>query len=543
MKRFKTGAWIQIHKVKGVILLKWQRGEGRRIGQAIKNCGILFIWMVKYLTDLVRMEGINKTFPGVNALKNVIFDIRSGEVHAMLGENGAGKSTLMKVLAGVYVCDSGKILFKGQEVNITQPKDAQKLGINIIHQEFSLFPDLSVAENIFIGREPRNKAFNFVIKEKELMKKTKEILESINLDIDPSMLVKDLSVAQQQMVEIARVVSMNSEVIVMDEPTAALTEKEVEELFRVILQLKKSGVGIVYISHRLEELKRIADRVTVMRDGQYIKTVEYNEDCLEDLIAAMVGRSLAKKFPAHHGTPRGDVILEVDRLTTGKFLEINNFKLYEGEILGIYGLVGAGRTEFARAIFGADKSVNDIKIHKQMVHIKNPRDAIRCGIGYLTEDRKRDGLALGLSVEDNIVLANLPDLCKAGVVDSSQCEKLANKYVDELRIKTPNLAQKAKFLSGGNQQKVILAKWLCRQAKVLIFDEPTRGIDVGAKFEVYELMNKLVASGVGVIMISSELPEILGMSDRIVVMHNGRFTGEVARNEATQEILLSYAVS
>jgi len=489
------------------------------------------------------MEGIYKTFPGVKALTNVNFDIRSSEVHAMLGENGAGKSTLMKVLTGVYSCDSGKILFKGQEVSINQPKDAQQLGISIIHQEFSLFPHLSVAENIFIGREPRNKILNFVIMENELKKKTKEILQSIHLDIDPDTVVKDLSVAQQQMVEIARVLSMNSEVIVMDEPTAALTEREVEELFRVIKQLKKRGVGIVYISHRLEELKHIADRVTVMRDGRHIKTVDYDESCLDDLIAAMVGRSLDEKFPPHHSALRGKAILEVDRLVSKEFLDVENFKLYEGEILGIYGLVGAGRTEFARALFGADQTeIREIRVHGEKIIIKNPRDAIKFGIGYLTEDRKKNGLALGLSVEDNIILANVLELSKFGVVDSKKSNSLADKYVDDLKIKTPSLKQKVKFLSGGNQQKIIIAKWLCRQAKVLIFDEPTRGIDIVAKFEVYELMNKLVASGVGVIMISSELPEILGMSDRILVMHDGRFTGEVSRTEATQEKLLYYAV-
>ncbi|MDF2635975.1 MAG: Monosaccharide-transporting ATPase [Pelosinus sp.] len=495
------------------------------------------------MNELVKMEGIYKTFPGVKALTNVSFDIRSGEVHAMLGENGAGKSTLMKVLTGVYSCDSGKIHFKGQEVNIHQPKDAQKLGISIIHQEFSLFPHLSVAENIFIGREPRNQILKFVIMEKELKTKTKELLETVHLDIDPDTLVKDLSVAQQQMVEIARVLSMNSEVIVMDEPTAALTEREVKELFRVINQLKKRGVGIVYISHRLEELKHIADRVTVMRDGHYIKTVDYDESCLGDLIAAMVGRSLDDKFPVHHNVAAGKVILEVDRLVSKGVLNIQNFKLCEGEIVGIYGLVGAGRTEFARALFGADKSeIGGIKIHGEKVIIKNPRDAIRHGIGYLTEDRKRDGLALGLSVEDNIILANLMNVCKFGIVDRNKSKNLSNQYVADLKIKTPNLKQRAKFLSGGNQQKIIIAKWLCRQAKVLIFDEPTRGIDIGAKIEVYELMNKLVVAGVGVIMISSELPEILGMSDRILVMHDGRFTGEVNKKDATQEKLLHYAV-
>jgi ribose transport system ATP-binding protein len=498
---------------------------------------------VKYLAELVEMKNIYKTFPGVKALTDVSFDVRKGELHAMLGENGAGKSTLMKVLTGVYTCDSGKIIFKGEEVSIKKPKDAQILGINIIHQEFSLFPDLSVAENIFIGREPRNKVFNFVIMGNELKKKTTEILKSLHLNIDPDTLVKNLSVAQQQMVEIARVLSMNSEVVVMDEPTAALTEKEVEELFRVIKELKSRGIGIVYISHRLEELKHIADRVTVMRDGRYIKTVDYDESLLEDLIASMVGRSLEEKFPPHHSVARGKVILEVEHMVSKTIQNIKDFKLYEGEILGIYGLVGAGRTEFARALFGADETAAmSVKIHGENVKIKNPRDAIKNGIGYLTEDRKRDGLALGLSVADNMVLANIPKLCRMGVVNAKECREIAERYTADLKIKTPSLEQKAKFLSGGNQQKVILAKWLCRKSHVLIFDEPTRGIDVGAKFEVYELMNKLVASGVGVIMISSELPEVLGMSDRILVMRGGRITGEAMRDVATEENLLARAV-
>jgi len=495
------------------------------------------------LADLVKMENIYKTFPGVKALTNVNFDIRKGELHAMIGENGAGKSTLMKILTGVYNCDSGKIIFKGKEVKISQPKDAQNLGINIIHQEFSLFPHLSVAENIFISREPRNKIFNFIIKKKELNKIAKDILESLHLDIEPETLAKDLSVAQQQMIEIARVLSMNSEIVIMDEPTAALTEKEVDELFRIIKELKTRGIGIVYISHRLEELKHIANRVTVMRDGQYIKTVNYDESLLEDLIASMVGRSLEEKFPPHHNAIRGKVILEVEHMSSKTIHDIKDFKLFEGEILGIYGLVGAGRTEFARALFGADKTdIIEVKIHGKNVKIKSPRDAIKSGIGYLTEDRKRDGLALGLSVEENMVLANIPELCTMGVINEEKCRILGEKYTAELKIKTPSLAQKAKFLSGGNQQKIILAKWLCRKSHVLIFDEPTRGIDVGAKFEVYELMNKLVKSGVGVIMISSELPEILGMSDRILVMRGGRFTGESMREGATQERLLTHAV-
>lgn len=489
------------------------------------------------------MNGIVKNFPGVKALKNVSFTLRKGEVHAMLGENGAGKSTLMKILTGVYVADEGHITYKGKEVNIHNPKDAQKLGINMIHQELSLFPDLTVEENVFIGREPRKKLLPFVVDDKALRRKTKEILDSMDLAIEADILAGGLSTAQQQMVEIARVLSMDSDVIVMDEPTAALTEKEVLELFRVIKELKQRGVGIVYISHRLEELKHIADRVTVMRDGQYIKTVDYDETKLASLVADMVGRSLDEKFPPHHKTGSGKALLEIEKLATKGFLDISNFTLREGEILGIYGLMGAGRTEFARALFGADDTeVSKVKIHGERVNIKNPQDAIRVGLGYLTEDRKRDGLALGLSVKDNIVLSNLMEVSDFGVLNDNKIEKISIKYSNDLKIKTPSLNQKAQFLSGGNQQKIILAKWLCRKSKVLIFDEPTRGIDVGAKFEVYELMNRLIESGVGVIMISSELPEILGMSDRIMVMHDGHFTGEFDREDATQEKLLAYAI-
>lgn len=491
---------------------------------------------------LLAMEGINKSFPGVKALKDVRFDLRSGEVHALIGENGAGKSTLMKILTGSYIADSGTIKINGKTVDIKTPKMAQDLGINIIHQEIHLFPDLSVAENIFIGCEPRLKGANSIIDWTTIKKRAREILDSINLKVDVDELAGRLSVAQQQMVAIARILAMKSKIVIMDEPTATLADAEVKELFRIIDMLKSQGVGIIYISHRLEELAVMADRVTVLRDGAYIKTLEYKDTSIEELISLMVGRKLEDQFPAHNAKA-GKTLLEVKRLKTAEGLDISGFELREGEILGIYGLVGAGRTEFARALFGADKSTEyDVRLNGQKINVKTPLDAVKYGIGYITEDRKGEGLALNMNVEFNVNLANIPSVSRLGVVNDKKCCEIARYYVKDLKIKTPSIEQLAKHLSGGNQQKVILAKWLSRNVQIIIFDEPTRGIDVGAKKEVYNLINRLVESGVGVIVISSELPEILGISDRIMVMRDMKFTCDLTRAEATQEKLLSYAI-
>lgn len=491
---------------------------------------------------LLRMEGIYKGFPGVQALSNVRFELRSGEVLALIGENGAGKSTLMKVLSGIYKKDAGSIIYKGKEVEISSPKAAQDLGISIIHQELNLMPHLTIAQNIFIGREPRKK-IKLLLNEKEINEKTKKLFADMHLDLDPRTKISDLTVAKQQMVEIAKALSFNSEVLVMDEPTAALTESEIEELFRFINRLRDQGVGIVYISHRMEELKKISDRVTVMRDGGYVDTVVTKETTIDQIINMMVGRVIYETSREIIGTVGNEVVLEVKNLNRGNSIKDVSFNLKKGEILGFAGLMGAGRTEVARAIFGADGiDSGEIYVLGQKVHIKSPKDAVSHGIGYLSEDRKRYGLALGMDVETNIVLATFKRFVGIfGWVNTSGIRAKAESYVESLRIKTPGVKQKVKNLSGGNQQKVVIGKWLTRDCNILIFDEPTRGIDVGAKSEIYKLLTELVKEGKSIIMISSELPEILRMSERIIVMCEGRITGELSIAEATQEGIMKFA--
>lgn len=490
----------------------------------------------------LQMSHITKRFPGVLALSNVDFALRKGEVHALLGENGAGKSTLMKILSGVYQPDEGDIIFEGQPVTFANPLSAQSAGITIIHQEFNLFPELTVEENIFIGREfCKNNRWR--LDEKQQRQAAIDILQKLNLNISPETLVADLTVAQQQMVEIAKAISVNAKILIMDEPTAALTETEIDSLFQVTRLLKEQGTGIVYISHRLEELALIADRATVMRDGQFIATVDYDAVKISDLIAMMVGRDLGNIYPRREPLAQRKPVLEVSGLTRNGVLNNIDFTLYQGEILGFAGLMGAGRTELARAIFGADPiDGGTLKLNGNVTVIKDIPDAIKQGISYLTEDRKKEGLALGLSVERNIMLGNYPEYSdRYGNVDSKRCQKTSEERVKALRIKTPHLEQAALNLSGGNQQKIIIARWVCKDTDILIFDEPTRGIDVGAKLEIYELMNRLVAKGKSIIMISSELPEVLGMCDRILVMRNGRITGELASDDATQEKIMQYA--
>ena len=490
----------------------------------------------------LQMSHITKRFPGVLALSNVDFALRKGEVHALLGENGAGKSTLMKILSGVYQPDEGDIIFEGQSVSFANPLSAQSAGITIIHQEFNLFPELTVEENIFIGREfCKNNRWR--LDEKQQRQAAIDILQKLNLNISPETLVADLTVAQQQMVEIAKAISVNAKILIMDEPTAALTETEIDSLFQVTRLLKEQGTGIVYISHRLEELALIADRATVMRDGQFIATVDYDAVKISDLIAMMVGRDLGNIYPRRGPLAQRKPVLEVSGLTRNGVLNNIYFTLYQGEILGFAGLMGAGRTELARAIFGADPiDGGTLKLNGKVTVIKDIPDAIQQGISYLTEDRKKEGLALGLSVERNIMLGNYPEYSdRYGNVDSKRCQKTSEEQVKALRIKTPHLEQAALNLSGGNQQKIIIARWVCKDTDILIFDEPTRGIDVGAKLEIYELMNRLVAKGKSIIMISSELPEVLGMCDRILVMRNGRITGELASDDATQEKIMQYA--
>ena len=491
---------------------------------------------------LFSMEGIEKSFPGVHALNQARFDLRAGEIHALVGENGAGKSTLMKVFAGIYRKDAGRIIYKGREVDIPNPAAAQNLGISMIHQELNLMPHLTVAQNIFIGREPRRR-IKFILDDRLINEQARQLIEMMHLKLDPRTRVADLTVAKQQMVEIAKALSFNSEVLIMDEPTAALTDAEIEELFRIIRQLRDKGVGIVYITHRLEELKRISERITVMRDGHTIATVPTQEATIDQIISMMVGRTIYETAPELPEKQNQDVVLEVRNLSRGRTIRDVSFKLKKGEILGFAGLMGAGRTEVARAIFGADPiDTGEIYLDGHKVHIRSPRDAVRHGIGYLSEDRKRYGLTLGMDVESNIVLAAFDRfLGLLGWINAARSRATAQRFVEMLSIKTPSLQQKVKFLSGGNQQKVVVGKWLTANTRILIFDEPTRDIDVGAKSEIYRLLNDLARQGKSIIMISSELPEILRMSHRVIVMCEGRVTGELDIREATQESIMKYA--
>lgn len=490
---------------------------------------------------LLKMEGIDKSFPGVHALDHCDFELRRGEIHALVGENGAGKSTMMKVLAGIYRKDSGRITYNGGEVDIPTPKAAQLLGISMIHQELNLMPHLTVAQNIFIGREPRKAGF--VLAEEDINSKTEQLFARMHLKLNPRTKVADLTVATQQMVEIAKALSFNSEVLIMDEPTAALTDSEIEELFRLIRDLRAKGVGIVHISHRLEELKQISDRVTVMRDGRYIDTVQTQETTIDQIISMMVGRTIYESAPEIPENPSQEVVLELRNVNRGAALKDISFSLKKGEILGFAGLMGAGRTEVARAIFGADPiDSGEIYVNGQKAVIKSPQDAVKYGIGYLSEDRKRYGLALGMDVETNIALASFKKFLGAiGWVNRKKTFETAKEYVDKLAIKTPGIQQRVKNLSGGNQQKVVIGKWLTADTDILIFDEPTRGIDVGAKSEIYRLLNELTQQGKSIIMISSELPEILRMSHRVVVMCEGRITGVLDMAAASQEEIMRYA--
>jgi ribose transport system ATP-binding protein len=491
---------------------------------------------------LVRMEGIDKSFPGVQALADARFELRPGEVHALVGENGAGKSTLMKVLSGIYRKDAGTIWYKGQEVDVPNPRAGLDLGISMIHQELVLAPHLTVAQNIFMGREPRGRA-GFTVDDRRQVEQTAELIERLHLRLDPKAKVKDLKVAQQQMVSIAQALSVDASVLIMDEPTAALTNTEIGELFRIIRTLTSQGVGVVHISHRLEELRQISDRVTVMRDGRHVATVETAAASIDDIISMMVGRTIYEEAPQTPEQGDESVVLEVRGLSRGRAVRDVSFQLRRGEILGVAGLVGAGRTELGRLIFGADpKDSGEILVGGQVVDISSPADAVSHGISYLSEDRKRYGLALGLDVETNVAMASYRRFRRAlGRIDTRLTRRVAEQRIEELAIKTPSVRQKARNLSGGTQQKVVVAKWLTAETQILIFDEPTRGIDVGAKQEIYHLLNHLAAEGKSIIMISSELPEILRMSHRIIVMCEGRLTGELSAAEADQERIMTLA--
>ena len=488
---------------------------------------------------IVELENICKSFPGVKALDNVHFHLKAGEVMALLGENGAGKSTLMKVLSGVHNKDSGTMRIFGQEVDNMNPKRAQELGVAIIHQELNMCQHLTVAENMFLGRERRK---GLKLSQKEMNAEAARVLKSLDIELDPTTMVGSLQVSKQQMVEIAKALSTNARILIMDEPTSALTSKEIDELFRIIRQLRAEGKGIVYISHRLEELQHIVDRVTIMRDGHYITEGNFADMDMSYIIANMVGREIKEKFPRVH-CEKGKKIFEVKHLNAGRMVRDVSFESYEGEILGFAGLMGAGRTETTRAIFGVDpKESGEIWLDGREIKIKNPMDAIRQGVVLAPEDRKKDGLCTKLSIRSNIELPNLDIACnKLGVVNRKKVTEMVQTAKENFSIKMPNDEIDAGSLSGGNQQKVVVGKWLARESRVVIFDEPTRGIDVAAKVEIYNLMNDLKKQGISVIFVSSEMPEVLGIADRIIVMCDGRITGEMMVQDATQEKILELA--
>jgi ribose transport system ATP-binding protein len=488
---------------------------------------------------LLQMRAVSKQFPGVRALDDVAFDLQRGEVHVLLGENGAGKSTLMRVLSGACARDAGDILIDGQPVVLHSPRDAQALGISTIYQEFNLVPHLTAAANIFLGREPLYGAG--IINRRKLLADAASLLGSLGTTIDPSARVKDLSVAEQQMVEVAKALSIDARILIMDEPTSALTESEIDQLFGAIKRLTGRGVAVIYISHRMEELARVGHRATVMRDGRSIATRPL--PCpIPELVRLMANRDITQHFPARTRR-RGAPLLHVDGISRPPRLREVTFTLHRGEILGVAGLLGAGRTELARAIAGADvPAYGRVVLEGQPLRLGAPSHAIRAGIGLVPEDRKRHGFVPGQSVAANLALPQLHRLARGGVIDRHRERALATKWIHELRIKTPDASARVLTLSGGNQQKVVLGKWLAAGADVLIVDEPTRGIDVAAKMEIYQLLDRLAADGAGILMISSELPEILGMSDRVLVMHQGRLQAVLDAGEATQERVLQAAL-
>ncbi|SKA87043.1 ribose transport system ATP-binding protein [Clostridium sp. USBA 49] len=491
---------------------------------------------------LLEMVNISKSFPGVKALENVNLKVHAGEVLALLGENGAGKSTLMKVLSGVYKKDSGKILIEGNEVEIHGIKHAEKLGITIIHQELSVLPNLTVAENIFLGNEKFGKVSRKINKQ-WMRERSISFLEQIGCNIDPDTLVKDINVGEMQMIEIAKALTKNSSVIIMDEPTTALTDVETKKLFEVIKKLKNKGIAVIYISHRMDEIFEICDSITVLRDGKYVGHVETKNVTKDELITMMVGRKLEEQFP-YKSVKKSKTLLKVENISLKNKVKNVSFEVKAGEILGFAGLMGAGRTELAKTIFGDyKKSSGEIYINGEKVTINSPKDAIKHGICYLSEDRKKEGLILNMSVRENMTLPNLKNYENNLMKINKKAEKEeVDEYIQKLSIKTPNQDQIIKNLSGGNQQKVIIAKWLMLSPNVLIIDEPTKGIDVGAKKEIYEVLNELKSMGKAVIMISSDMAEIIGVSDRVLVMHEGEITGELSRNELTQENIMKYAV-
>jgi ribose transport system ATP-binding protein len=490
---------------------------------------------------LLRLRDIGKSFTGVVALDGVDFELRAGEVHGVCGENGAGKSTLMKIISGVYQPDRGVIEYKGVQRHFATTQDAEALGIAIIHQELNLIPDLSVAENIYLAREPTRGGW-FVDRAK-LKADAKRCLERLGVEISAEAMVRDLTVAQCQMVEIAKALSLDAQVLIMDEPTSSLTETETEQLFKVIRELRQAGVGIAYISHRLDEISQLVDRVTVLRDGRHIATHRLVETSVNEIVERMVGRALEDKFPPRHSVPTDEVLLSVEGLTRKGVFQDVGFEIRRGEILGFAGLMGAGRTEVARAVFGADPvDEGRIVLHGAEIRVRSPRDAIAHGIAYLSEDRKRNGLAVKMSVVHNMTLTNMAAVSdRFGFIRFAEERAAAERYVKALSIKTPSVNQIARYLSGGNQQKVVIGKWLFRQSRILFFDEPTRGIDVGAKYAIYQLIDELASTGIGVVLISSELPEILGLTDRVAVFHEGRIAAVLETKRTSQAEIMHHA--
>lgn len=492
---------------------------------------------------VLEMKNICKSFPGVKVLENVNLQIKPGEVHALMGENGAGKSTLMKILMGIYKADQGSIVLQGQETVIHGPKDAMGKGISMIHQELNTLLDMEVAENVFVGREILRKGFSKmkIVDLDKMREETARYFREMSIDIDPKAKMRTLSVAEMQLVEIVKAISLNSKIIVMDEPTSAITEKEAQVLFAQIDRLKKQGVAIIYISHKMDEIFRISDTITVLRDGEWIGTKPASELDDNSLIKMMVGRELTDIYPKEPA-PIGDVILEVKNLSRGKKVKNVSLTLRKGEVLGIAGLVGAGRSELVETIFGLyPKTGGEIFLNGKKADIKNPKEAIKNKIALITEDRKLTGLNLIASVKENISIVSLSKMSKKGIIDKKRENEVAEKYIKELKIKTPNGNAIVGNLSGGNQQKVVLAKWLLDEPEIIIFDEPTRGIDIGAKRDIYLLINELAKEGKAVIVISSEMAEVMGISDRIVVMCEGELKGEVQRDEFSQELIMSYA--
>ncbi|MHB1347158.1 MAG: sugar ABC transporter ATP-binding protein [Candidatus Humimicrobiaceae bacterium] len=485
--------------------------------------------------ELLRIENVSKSFPGVQALRNVNISIEKGEVHALVGENGAGKSTLMHIIAGVYRADTGKIFLDGNEIKLRDEIDAQKAGIGIVFQERSLVENLSIAENIFVTRQPVTKTG--LIDKREMNAQASILLEKVGFKIDPSISLARLTPVMKQLVEIAKALSLNPKILILDEPTATISEREVDILFSLIKQLKQRGISIIYISHRLQEISGICDKVSVLKDGVYQGTKNVSEVTLDEIVRMMVGREVLNIYEDRKNTET-EIVLEVKNLSSRAFKNIN-FKLKKKEIFGISGLIGAGRSELALALFGSDnKATGEIYVKGKKVNFKIPADAIKAGIGYLTEDRKESGVFLGLDVSENIFSSNMERVTKFGIVNDSRLKKLSKEFVNKLKIITPSLKQKVLNLSGGNQQKLLLARWLLKNPDILIVDEPTRGVDIGVKSEIYQLLRKIADSGTSIIVISSELPEILNLCDRIMTMWQGKKTGELTHLEATEEKLM-----